>query len=750
MEDLWSSSDDEMMRILSQRLQALSISKDTEHNDYLNNANITQKKINTLFPSYTKKRPFKSMEDLLTSCYEFTDNMRNLEQLNKDLSEYTLDYPKYQNCLKDCSATRLSGYIDFERSVDFYSLSKVGYEVGERCILQFIVVGKKGNNEYEKILKFYANICFLEFKDEMSETIQASFEFERNIGAPEDEEELKKLIAETDIIKISLDPENGICFESFDKMCSFLEPLWKTNLGRTLKMLLIDGYFHCHEVYKDFNTNEHWVATALGLNKEQSNALTLVENGYPLSFIQSPPGTGKTTTASSIVYANPQYKYVITAESNKGCDAISDTIEKMKKMRPYISSFNDLYACNAKKVKPVRIYSATAKIKKRNISNYCESKLKLSREFIFSEKLSPVDFSVLSEYAKVSQVIEERKRHQLTFNEISKLKKSLSVLEDRRSKIFMRVYDPNAYIMTTRYAVKHFKRNYSDCKDPDVVIVDEGGQMSLWHFILLAACFPYAKFAIFGDTKQLPPYLPIEYTPELTHRVLTYSIIDFLEFMDETPKVELNVSYRMHPELLGLVSRTFYDNKLFPGVPETMRSIVVSRLKMPNNSPMAWFDTKGCEHRMDMKTSTSNDKEAYFTTEFVKLLLASGYQPSQIGIICMYKAQVSKIYNFLLNPQITIDTVDAFQGNEKDIIIICTSKTAKNNFDKCSDFLGDSRRINVAISRARCALFIFGDFDFLTKNFNWSAVAKFFKVSKAIDSANNMNLLFPNNTSFSY
>uniref|UniRef100_A0A0K0E417 Helicase ATP-binding domain-containing protein n=1 Tax=Strongyloides stercoralis TaxID=6248 RepID=A0A0K0E417_STRER len=744
MEKLSLHSFEEMMQVLSEKLQAFSISKDDKHNNYSfgNAASHRKSSDHTLFPSYAKERPFKSMKHLLTSCFEFMETLREFEQQNKDFAEYVVCEPKYQNYLKDCSSIRLSGFIDFEGLVDSFLLSKMGYEIGERCILQFFVTGDDGSNECGKVIKLYANICYLELSDDCTGSAIATFELEKSIGAPHSEDELRDLLADTHVLKVSLDSESDSYFDSFDSMYTFLEPLWKTNLGKNLQMLLIEGYFYSYEVCNNPNNKKHWIATALGLNEGQNNAINLVEGEHPISFIQSPPGTGKTTTASSIVYANPQYKFLITAESNKGCDALSDTIEKMKTLRPYVSSYNNLYECHAKKINPVRIYSATAKIRKKNLSNYCESKLKHSREFIHSDKLSTKDLNVLAEYNRVSHILEERKKFGLTFNKISRYKRTLAGLEDKTSEIFIKAYNPNVFIMTTQYAIKYFKKNYINCKNPDVVIVDEAGQMSLFTFLFLAASFPNAKFVIFGDTKQLPPYLPIDYYLEKSHKVLTHSIIDFLSFMNETPRIELSVSYRMHPELLYLVSNTFYDNKLHPGVPETMRSIVVSRLKMPNNSPMAWFDTKGCKHRMDMKTSTANDQEAYFTVEFINKLLSSGYRSSLIGVICMYKAQVSKLRSVISNEEITIDTVDAFQGNERDIIVICTSKTAKNDNDKCSDFLGDSRRINVAVSRARCALFIFGDIEFLTKNPNWFAVASFFKMSKAIDSASNMNLLF--------
>uniref|UniRef100_A0A0K0F3V3 Regulator of nonsense transcripts 1 (inferred by orthology to a human protein) n=1 Tax=Strongyloides venezuelensis TaxID=75913 RepID=A0A0K0F3V3_STRVS len=733
---------DEEVDRLSQRLEAFSISDNSQDDCVMGNEISDDVMEDSDLSKSTKKRCYKSMDDLLNACFNFTDTIRSLYTKNKDLSEYIVDNPKYQSYLKDCRAVRFTGYIDFKQRMTNSKLSKMGYEAGERCILLFFGFPSGKNDEPVMLLKSFANICYIKLNDDSLNKNEITLEFERNVGGPEDEEELKNLLNETSVVKIFLDPDNGVYFDTLNDMCTFLEPLWKTDLGKTLQTLLVDGYYHNNKVYKDSDYTHHWLASAIGLNEGQNNALILVEDRHPICFIQSPPGTGKTSTASSIVLANPQYKYLVTAESNKGCDAIADSIEKMKTFAAHNPCYQSLYSNNARKVCPVRIYSTTVKYKKKNQSNYCESKLKFSKEFTSSDKLTPTDFNVLTEYNRISKIVEERKSRHLTFNELSRFRKKLATLEDKRSKIFMRTYDPNIFIITTNYAIKYFRNNYGDCHYPDVVIVDEAGQMSLFSFILLAASFPKSKFVLFGDTKQLPPYIPMEYTPGEGCKILTTSIIEFLDCMNETPKAELSLSYRMHPHLLSLVSSTFYEGKLFTDIPEAMRSIVTTRLNMPNNCPIAWFDTKGYNHRSDMKTSTSNDTEAFFTSTFICNLLDFGYKPSQIGVICMYKAQVSNLCSIIKNENITIDTVDAFQGNERDIIVICTSKTAKDASDVCSNFLGDSRRINVAISRARCGLFIFGDIEFLSRNASWNPVTNFFRRSGAVDYSYNMKYLF--------
>uniref|UniRef100_A0A0N5B5B6 AAA_11 domain-containing protein n=1 Tax=Strongyloides papillosus TaxID=174720 RepID=A0A0N5B5B6_STREA len=405
---------DEEVDRLSQRLEAFSISDNSQDDCVMGNGISNDVMEDSDISKSRKKRCYESMDDLLNACFNFTETIRYLDTKDKDLSEYIVDNPKYQSYLKDCKAVRFTGYIDFKQRVTSSILSKMGYETGERCVLHFFGFPSGKNNEPVKVLKFFANICYIGLNEELVDKNEITFEFERNVGGPEDEEELKNLLDETSIVKISLDPDNGVHFETPSEMRTFMEPLWKTDLGKTLQALLVDGYYHNNVVYKDSDYTHHWLASAIGLNEGQNNALILVEDRHPICFIQSPPGTGKTSTASSIIFANPQYKYVVTAESNKGCDAIAGSIEKMKTFSAHNPSFQSLYSNNAQKVSPVRIYSTTAKYKKKNKSNYCESKLKLSKEFTSSDKLTPTDFNVLTEYNRISKIVEERKRIKVT------------------------------------------------------------------------------------------------------------------------------------------------------------------------------------------------------------------------------------------------------------------------------------------------------------------------------------------------
>lgn len=99
-----------------------------------------------------------------------------------------------------------------------------------------------------------------------------------------------------------------------------------------------------------------------------------------------------------------------------------------------------------------------------------------------------------------------------------------------------------------------------------------------------------------------------------------------------------------------------------------------------------------------------------------------------IGVISPYKGQVNILQKMIeennWEQNIEVNTVDGFQGKEKDIIFITTVRS-KDSISDSIGFLKDYRRLNVAITRAKYALIIIGDRDFLKKNKIWKRLIKF-------------------------
>lgn len=115
--------------------------------------------------------------------------------------------------------------------------------------------------------------------------------------------------------------------------------------------------------------------------------------------------------------------------------------------------------------------------------------------------------------------------------------------------------------------------------------------------------------------------------------------------------------------------------------------------------------------------SKYNEGEAKIVIDHYKQLLGEGVDPSQIAIISPYSAQVSLIRESLqeceASTQPEVNSIDAFQGREKDVVIL---SLVRSNAEGIVGFLGEMRRINVAMTRAKKQLVIIGDSETLSRD----------------------------------
>jgi superfamily I DNA and/or RNA helicase len=179
--------------------------------------------------------------------------------------------------------------------------------------------------------------------------------------------------------------------------------------------------------------------------------------------------------------------------------------------------------------------------------------------------------------------------------------------------------------------------------------------------------------------------------------------------------VLLEEQYRMHEMIMGYSSGIFYSDQL------KAHASVAQHLLFNEDMPLAFIDTAGCgfEEKQD-GTSTTNPEEAAFLFRHLTLLataLHTYYQPQDfptIAIISPYKQQVQVLQELLLHTpvllahrnKISVNTIDSFQGQERDIVYISmTRSNTENNIG----FLSDIRRMNVAMTRARKKLVVIGD-----------------------------------------
>jgi ATP-dependent RNA/DNA helicase IGHMBP2 len=298
----------------------------------------------------------------------------------------------------------------------------------------------------------------------------------------------------------------------------------------------------------------------------------------------------------------------------------------------------------------------------------------------------------------------EQAQRKLLFDEAYKIMKEV----ERSEQYMMDDVIAKAQVVTaTLVGANHYSiRNLKY----EVVVIDEAGQAvepACWIPILKAP-----KVVLAGDHCQLPPTIK---STEAAKEGLSKTLFEKCINLHPEAVVLLEEQYRMHEQIMAFSSKIFYEDKL------KANATVAKRLLFEEDSPMLFIDTAGCGFDEKLEgTSSTNPEEATFLLKHLALVITKLNEqysvesfPS-IGIISPYKKQISVLQEQLLHlaeatpirHRITINTVDSFQGQERDIIYISMTRS---NSEGLIGFLADIRRMNVAMTRAKQKLVVVGD-----------------------------------------
>ncbi|NWI11258.1 ZGRF1 protein, partial [Crypturellus soui] len=248
-----------------------------------------------------------------------------------------------------------------------------------------------------------------------------------------------------------------------------------------------------------------------------------------------------------------------------------------------------------------------------------------------------------------------------------------------------------------------------------VVVLDECSQMTEPASLLPIARFQCEKLVLVGDPKQLPP--TIQGSDSFHEQGLEQTLFDRLSLMGHKA-VLLRTQYRCHPAISAIANELFYGGSLINGVSEEDRSPLLDWLPT-----LCFYSVNGVE-QIERDNSFYNMAEAHFTVKLIQSLIASGIEGSAVGVITLYKSQMCKIQNLLsaLHSEaleikaVQVSTVDAFQGAEKEIVVLSCVRTRQVGF------IDSEKRMNVALTRAKRHLLIVGNLACLTKNSLWGRV----------------------------
>ncbi|KAI5172544.1 regulator of nonsense transcripts 1 [Nematocida sp. LUAm3] len=225
----------------------------------------------------------------------------------------------------------------------------------------------------------------------------------------------------------------------------------------------------------------------------------------------------------------------------------------------------------------------------------------------------------------------------------------------------------------------------------DVVIVDEACQATEPSTLIPLLLKP-SQVILVGDDMQLPP------TVISDSEKLKVSL--FERIRDSYPPFLLNTQYRMHKSISHFPNTAFYNNQIINGA------------HSGDKPPLLFIETKGKEASEDLHGKINREE----ANQIILLIKRIHTQYKRIGVISPYKSQCSLILKSLTELNllnVEVSTVDRFQGQEKECIILSTVRTDRIGF------LNDYRRVNVAITRAKETLIILGSPSLLQKDATW-------------------------------
>lgn len=422
------------------------------------------------------------------------------------------------------------------------------------------------------------------------------------------------------------------------------------------------------------------------LNKAQQEAVNKVLRAKDVAIVHGPPGTGKTTTLVEAIYETlrRESQVLVCAQSNMAVDWISERLVD-------------------RGISVLRIGNPT-KVNDKMLSFTYERRFEAHPDY-------PQLWSIRQAIRKLRQ---ERKRRDNSWHQkMDRLKSRAVELELRiNSQLFG---EAKVIASTLTGSASHLLSGQKF----GTLFIDEAAQA------LEAACWiairRASRVVLAGDHCQLPP--TVKSIAALKGGLGT-TLMERIVARKPSVVTLLTVQYRMNEQIMRFSSNWFYDGRVESAPEVKYRGI------LDYDNPITWIDTSESDAKEEFVGESFgriNKIEAELTLDALKNYFTKigrqriADEHIDVGVISPYRAQVQLLRRMVRKAEffkpyrgcITVNTVDGFQGQERDIIVI---SLVRSNDDGQIGFLSDLRRMNVAITRARMKLIIVGSVQTMTRH----------------------------------
>lgn len=447
------------------------------------------------------------------------------------------------------------------------------------------------------------------------------------------------------------------------------------------------------------------------LNVTQEETVNHVLAAKEVSIVHGPPGTGKTTTLVEAIYEtlHRENQVMVCAQSNTAVDWISEKLVD-------------------RGINVLRIGNPT-RVNDKMLSFTYERRFESHPDYSELWGIRKAIREIQSSFRKKSHSEKETARNRLSRLRFRATELEVQIDTDLFSEA--RVIACTLVGSANRVLTNHTFTT---------LFIDEAAQA------LEAACWiaigKADRVILAGDHHQLPPTIKcIEAARGGLDRTLMQKVA---ANKPETVSL-LKIQYRMHEDIMRFSSHWFYQDELKAAPEVSQRGILAY------DTPVVWFDTADCdfeEDRLSESMSRINKQEAVLLVEqlqtYIEKITKERVLDESIdfGLISPYKSQVQYIRGLIkrnaffkpFRKLITVHTVDGFQGQERDVIMI---SLVRANDQGNIGFLNDLRRMNVAITRARMKLIILGDASTLTKHAFYRELYKYITAHGHVIQINN-------------